>query len=295
LEKCSLTIQNTSGSRGAYHPDVAFFRVKAAPGAASLVSRESVVASQGQSIALVDCVLRGEAVGLWAHDMWPVQFSWENGLLVTTERLLEVEGGERVPLPGETIQVALQHVTAVVPGGLCRSTQSPSSPHVLPTQIDCRNSILVGSPSAALVENVGAISMEAARQTLAWNGDRNFYEEFGSLWSVRVGNTAGTTETMTFDAWREHWTTQRENMPSWHRVQWKRLPAADRAVPSRLASDYALGASGASPNPAIGAASDGRDAGCLLDRLAPLAISPQPAPAAPSPPSADPVRTAPEG
>ena len=92
---------------------------------------------------------------------------------------------------------------------------------------------------------------------------------------------------MSFDAWREYWTTQRENMPGWRPVQWKQLPAADRPVSSQQLSDYALNASTASTNPALGAASDRRDAGCLFDRLATLSLPSPPAPAPPPLPPTD--------
>ncbi len=288
LEKCSLTIQNTSGPRSAYHPDVAFFRVRAAPGSGGVISRDSAVAPQGVTIALVDCTLRGEAVALCAHDLWPIQFSWENGLLVTTERLLVAEGGDRATQPGETVQIGLQHVTAVVPLGLCRFVQRTSGSRLLTTQIDCRNSILVGSPSASLIEHVGAPSVEAARQSFAWNGERNFYEDFGSLWSIRLGGAASSSsETMSFDAWREYWTAQRENAPSWRQVQWKQLPDKDRPIPARVPGDYALSTSATPTNAARGAAGDGRDAGCLADRLPPMAQPSQPKPAPAKAPATD--------
>ena len=40
LEKCVLSIENASEQLGAYHQDVAFFRVKSAPGADVLFSPE---------------------------------------------------------------------------------------------------------------------------------------------------------------------------------------------------------------------------------------------------------------
>ncbi len=281
LEKCWLSISNTSAQLGAYHPDVAFFRVKAGPGAGSLVPRETTTAPQRVTIELVDCVLRGEAVALGAHDLWPIQFSWENGLLITSERLLAAGGGERTPSAGENIQISLQHVTAIVRGGLCRFTPSVSGPRLLHTQVDCRNSILVGGPAAPLVEHVDATDIDAARQGFAWNGERNFYEGFGSFWNIRPTGAATATEAKSFDAWREYWRPERENAPNWGRVQWKQLPPADRPVPSHLPADYALNPSGTSANPAIGAANDGRDAGCLFDRLPPPAVSAEPAPAPP--------------
>jgi hypothetical protein len=286
LEKCSLTIRNNSDQLGAYHPDVAFFRVKSGPLAGSLIDSEAGAPPRRATLALVDCILRGEAVALRAQDPWPIQFSWENGLLLTTEQLLAADGGERTPSPGESIQLDLQHVTAVVRGGLCRFNQSPSGPRLLNTQVTCANSILVGGPTTSLVEHTNVPASESGRPGFAWNGDRNFYEGFASFWTIRrAGDATAPAEVMSFDAWRALW-GQRENLPSVNRVQWLRAPAADRPVHALDPSDYALNSAAASANPALGAASDGRDAGCLIDRRLPQLPSSPPLPAAADKPAA---------
>jgi hypothetical protein len=235
------------------------------------------------AIELVDCVLRGEAVALSAHDQLPVRFSWDNGLLVTSERLVVAVGGERTASPGENIQISIAHLTALVRGGLCRFAPGESGPRQLSAQVDCRNSILIGGPAAPLVEHAGGADVDAARQGFAWNGERNFYEGFGSFWTIRPAGASA--ETMLLDAWREHWGTQRENAPDGGRVQWKQFPPAERPIPSHVPADYVLSPAGTSVNPAIGAANDGRDVGCLLDRLPAFEASPPPALASPPPSS----------
>jgi hypothetical protein len=279
LEKCWLSINNASAQLGAYHPDVAFFRVRSGPGAGSLVPREAAAPPQRVTIELLDCVLRGEAVVLSVHDQCPIQFSWENGLLITSERLLAAGGGERAASPGEGIQIGLGHVTAAVRRGLCRFAPSPSGPHLLPAHIECRNSILSGGPTAPLVEHVDATDVDAARRGFVWNGDRNFYEGFGSFWTIRALGATTPAEAMPFDAWREYWGLKQENAPHWGLVQWKQLPPAERPASSHVPADYVLNPSGAAVNPALGAASDGRDAGCLFDRLPSLEVAPPSAPA----------------
>jgi len=116
--------------------------------------------------------------------------------------------------------------------------------------------------------------MDSVRQGFAWNGERNFSAGFGSFWTVRA--SGGPTETMSLEAWREFWGPERENAPYWGRVQWKQFPPSDRPVSLHLPADYVLSPSGSTINPAIGAANDGRDVGCLFDRL-PTADPAQPA------------------
>ena len=230
LEKCSLTIRNNSDQLGAYHPDVAFFRVKSGP-RGQPHRRRGRRPPRRMTIALVDCILRGEAVVLRAPDQWPIQFSWENGLLLTTEQLLAADGGERTAASGESLQLDLQHLTAVVRGGLCRFNQGPSGPRLLSTQVTCANSILIGGPTAPLIEHAGVPASDAGRPGFAWNGDRNFYEGFTSFWTIRrAGDPTAAAEVMSFDAWQGGWGPRQENRPLVNRVQWLRLPAAERPV-----------------------------------------------------------------
>ncbi len=264
LEKCWLSIQNASAQLGPYHLDAAFFRVLAGPGG-GVLPRDPPAAPQRLTLELVDCVLRGEATALVVHEQTPVRFSWDNGLLATTDRLFVALGGDRTASPGEGMQLSLGHVTALVRGGLCRFAPSAAGAKLLPVQIDCRNSIVIGDPSAALIEHVEVGDIDGVRQGFAWNGERNFYEGFVSFWTIRAPGKPA--ETMSLDAWREFWGPQRENAPHSGRVQWKRFPPSERPVSSHLPADYALSPSDATNNPAIGAANDGRDVGCLFDRL----------------------------
>ena len=71
LEKCTLSIQNASEQLGAYHQDVAFFRVKSAPGADAAVVNASPTPTPAATIELVDCIARGEAVLLRARTCSP--------------------------------------------------------------------------------------------------------------------------------------------------------------------------------------------------------------------------------
>ena len=97
---------------------------------------------------------------------------------------------------------------------------------------------------------------------------------------VTFSRSLAAPEVMSFDAWCAKWGSKGENLPLVNRVQWLRLPAADRPVHALGPSDYALSPAGASANPALGAASDSRDAGCLIDRRLPQLPSSPPLPAA---------------
>ena len=285
LERCLLTIRNASEQQEAYQ-EVAFFRIKAPPGS-GLVEPEPATAADRAALFLVDCILRGEATVLWVHDLRPAQLTWENGLLATTERLLVADGGERSPLPGESLKIELRHLTAVVRGGLCQFNQGETGPRQLPAQLTCADNIFVAGAAGPLVEQTGVPASDRPLERIEWNGEHNFYEGFAVFWSVERSDPELPTTAMDFDAWQSHWQLRRENSPAADQVRWKnRLPSASRPVHTHTPEDYALDASAGLPNPALTGASDGRGVGCRFDRLPQIsATAPLPSPPSPPPPA----------
>ena len=275
LENCTLSICNASDPLAAYHPDVAFFRTGSAPGADLVPGEESRAAKPPATINLVNCIARGEAVFLCATEMQPLQLSWENGLLVTTEQMLWSLGGQEMPQPGEMLQLDLQHLTAVARGGFFRLTETRAAPHQLDAEIYCADSILMAGPGGSLIEQEGSDSLEDLRQQIAWIGDRNFYENFEVFWRVRNLELEPLCEPMTFAAWQSYWGSEEESLPMEDCVAWKELPEANRPLHTHAAADYALADSTHSgPNPAQEA---GFQAAELPQRPAPPGVEePQP-------------------
>ena len=274
LERCSLTIRNASDQLGAYHQDVAFFRLKASPGLNGAAPAELPTAAQLARIELADCIVRGEATFLRVEDLQAVQLAWENGLLVTSERFLSAEGGEKPPTSEEMIRITLRHVTAVVRGGLYWSSNGKFTPYQLVTRFNCADSILLGEPMAPMIDQVGVAGAEQARERLAWSGDRCFYEGFEVFWSIRHLDPKQGAELFDFETWKSYWEPEeRENLPMVGRVGWQELPGADSTLHTHAPADYALAGPGAE-NPAHGAASDGSDVGFQADRLPPLPADP---------------------
>jgi serine/threonine-protein kinase len=292
LNKCTLSIRNASEQMGAYHQEVAFFRVRPAKDDDRANDDATAAPLESAVIDLIDCVVRGEATLLRAEGEQPACLTWDNGLLAITERVLWASGGARMPRPGEVLQFDLRHLTAVVRGGFARLADSPVGPHQLTTRIDCADTILSAAPGSPIIEQVGGDELESFRERVAWNGDRNVYDGFGPFWLVRRLDADGPPDAMTFDAWKSHWGPEHENLPQALHVDWKQPPAADRPMDSHTVADYALGDEPG--NPALGTASDGRDAGCLAERLpavAPAAAGegrPAEKPARPEPPAAAP-------
>jgi len=279
LEKCSLTIRNVSENpwdrQTSYHPDVAFFRLRAGPGAESPMGEEPGAADPPATVALADCIVRGEAVLLRAEDLQPVELLWENGLLATTESLLMAEGGERTPRPGENSLVELKHLTAAVGGGLCRIEQSPSAPHLLPTQVECADSILLatGATPGAVIEQVGLGTADDAQSEVGFAGADVFYERFSNFRTFRHRDPQIPPVPVSFEQWWSYWNPQPENRRWLNAVEWRQLPGPDRPMHTHTPADYALNTA-AAYNPAVGAAADGGNAGFQAVDLPPLPPEP---------------------
>jgi len=280
LSNCWLTIRNAGQQGGDSHQDVAFLRLRSAPGA-----NLTAAAAAGVSPAVVeleDCVARGEAVFLRAEGLQPVRVSWGNGLLATSQYLVWADGGAESPRSGELRQIDLRHLTAVVRRGVCRMTVTQSAPHQMMTRIRTSDSIFIGATGVSLVEHGGAESADQCRRWLEWNGDRNFYQGFENFWTIATSDPSAAPESMPFDAWQLFWGPERESLPELNRVVWKKLPEAGRPLHAQTPADYALGGE-INTSPARGAASDGEDAGAQISSLpaAPAQAEAEPAPRSP--------------
>ncbi len=259
LERCSLTMRNTSDQGSTYHQDVAFFRARSTPDADAVIG-VLPTATPLATIELSDCIARGEADFLRIEDMQPVHLTWDNGLLVTTERLLAAVGSQAAPKLDDMLRIELRYVTAVVRGGLCRLTNSAFNPHQLTVQFVSADSILMTSPGVPLIEQEGAATVEEFRQRLIWNGNRNFYRDIDLFWTVRHLDSETSPDVMDFEAWKTYWGPSRENRPSVERLMWKRSPNADRPLHAQGTADYTL------EDPTFGDAPGGAP-GCQVHRL----------------------------
>ncbi len=262
LERCSLTVRNTSDQGLTYQQDVAFFRARSAPEAGGAMGA-APAATPLATLALTDCIARGEADFLRVEDLQPVHLTCENGLLITSERLLVAGGGQAAPKLDEMLRIELLHVTAAVRGGLCRLTSNSSNPYQLTAQFVSTNSILIASPGVPLIEQEGAATVDNLRQRFIWSGDWDCYQDVDVFWAVRNLDPETQPDVMTFEGWKTYWGPSRENQPSTARLLWKKAPDADRPLHAQGPAEYTL------EDPTGGDSAAGAP-GCQIDRLPPL-------------------------
>ncbi|HUY36339.1 MAG TPA: protein kinase [Pirellulales bacterium] len=266
LDGCTLTVRNASDQGGAYHLDVSMFDVKAAPGSDAMMLAMGMTPVEPVKIQLRDCVARGEAVFLRSNDLQPLDLSWNNGLLATSERLLAAGGGVTAPAQGVgQTRIELKHLTAAVAKGLCRLAGSHNAPWLLDTEIQCADSIIVaGEKDAAMIEQLGADRVNNLQRRVAWRGDHNVYQGFDGFWKVTDLTSAAAPLSFTFEQWTAYWAAG-EIRSSDASVSWAHPPGLGRPAHRREPADYALDPRQASE--ILSGAGDFGPLGLIADRL----------------------------
>ena len=160
------------------------------------------------NVNLTSCVARGEATFLLANEERPLKLFWDQGLLVTTQRLLDA-GGSLLPKPSDQdkFQIQLRHVTAVVPAGLVRQERRNGAPSQQRLEVSSENSLLAVDENNFWFDFRGLNSQDDIK--LEFDGERNLYPSGKQRRFLRLETTSGGMETI-------------ESIRSWNR-------ASDRA------------------------------------------------------------------
>ncbi len=278
FEGCTFTVR---GPR-AYRAGAAFFEINAPPGTKTMNMGLAVPEGSAVAIDLRNCVARGEATLLRDRDLQPVELTWVNGLLATSERLFVADGSSLLPSREVRAELVLRHVTAIVGGGLVLLTNSRETPYQLSTSIECDDCILATTGSVPLIEQRGSDTIDEYIERFTWSGDHNYFEGFDVFWQIM--NPTGQTGSRQFDfeRWQDHWQERsRDEIAGSGAVAWKARPDRSRAYHTQVPTDYALDQSVVN-NAAMGGAADGSDAGGWVNYL-------------PSPPSENALESSSQG
>jgi hypothetical protein len=283
LDRCWLTIRNATEQRASQHPFVAFFDIKAPADTGAMAMEHAAVPEHTVNIQMDNCVARGEASLLRCEDLQPVSLTWDNGLLVSTERLLVARGGEMANRVNGQISINLRHVTAHVRSGLCLISNAEGRP-LLRTEVQCTDSILLAAAEAPLFEQTGVNSVQDFEAKVVWVGNRYFYSGFHTFW--RIASFTHDPVQRNFSDWQRYWREAPDKQEEWGSVVWKRLPDPSRALHTHTPADYALDDANLENQARVIGATDGTEAGLLLADL-PVTPSSTAVPA-PMPPATPP-------
>ena len=275
LESCSMTIRHGSGELPSFGQDATFLHVRSAPGGDGSLMTEGAMPLP-VAVQLENCVVRGAAVFLRASDLQPLELTWNNGLLVTSEHFLTAAGGSVNRRQAGDMRLDLRHLTAVTTSGFAHFSNSPDAPLQLTTEITCADSILMAAASAPFIEQTGDDTVDEFRSKISWNGDRNFYQGYTIFWKIMAEGGRHEPTLLGFNEWKAFWTESHERLPSLNSVRWLQLPD-QRPLNEHQPSDYELSGVAGEASPLL-AASDGLNAGAKLDLLPNLPAEQPPVP-----------------
>jgi hypothetical protein len=174
LTDCVLTVKDVGPAGVPMQTQVAFFALQPRRVTDAMKMMED---DKGMMPAMVvnlsRCVARGEATFLMASEESPLKVMWTQGLLITTQRLIETEGSPLRPSEFGRLDVDLDHVTAIIPQGLYSMKRRAANAYQLKADIRCRNSLLQTSASAPLFEFADLPTVDDVQ--LAFRGEGNLY------------------------------------------------------------------------------------------------------------------------
>jgi hypothetical protein len=258
FQQCTLTVRNSGESFG---PTASMIHVRPGLADGSGMMKDAMPALKPVEIEARQSIFRGEAGFLRFAGARPVAVQLENTLLALGERLVEGDVGLMNGRTTAETRIELNHVTVLAQGGLIKLTNDSAAVSAMPVRVDCFDSILAGRDPAPMVEQTGSDTHDALARQLSWSADRCFYDGFATLWRLQG---TGALQEYNFSRWRSQWGGQ-EFQTAVGPVGWARLPlSAGRAMHTLRATDFELRLF---DSPAVENASDGEDAGAILEEL----------------------------
>ena len=143
-------------TRPPIHEQVAMVSVQSRRASETMVMMDpQPMMSQSTAITLERCIARGEATFVVLADETPLTVRWNQGLLVTSRRLIETSGSASDPKWFEKIDLKLNSVTAICREGLHQMRRGAGKGYQLPLDVAAEHCILATDPATPLFEFVG--------------------------------------------------------------------------------------------------------------------------------------------
>ena len=223
-------------------------------------------------IEIVDSLIRGDGDLFVVRHAEPARLAIRQSVIALSGTLLTTRGNSEMTHENAQIELRLEHVTAVLAGGLIRLDSGNMPRKLLPVQVAASNCIFSNSSGAPFVAMTGNAPPQDFHELLFWGGQNIFYDRYQTLWSIAsTQEGAGRNENLDSTAWRR-WTEATESNSQFDSVVWKKRQWMTRPFASLTAGDFALDRQ--SPNnPAVAVAANFTDAGAKLDTLPEPAVN----------------------
>lgn len=293
-----LTIDNGPRPQQPLHDQVAMVSVQRRRPLDGMGTMDPLLAMGQQArLALNRVFARGEASFLHLAEETPLTLSWNQGLLVCGQHLVQTSGSMASPKYYDQIVIDLTHVTAYCRQGLYYLRRGPGKGHQFRVNFYARECIFLTEPDRPLFEMVGVPALPEEDELVSI-GEGNRYAPqdvvFLRLHSGLPGDTVQDFEL------GKRWSTETRSQAG---VLWQRPPPLHQPLHTLSKDDFwvdaSLGRAGCDvqvlpaawsdvvspPAPAASPTSPLTPSASPPSPPTPSAVSPSPLPASPSAPA----------
>jgi serine/threonine-protein kinase len=236
------------------------------PGAGAMMPDMPVAGAQSKpplEVEISESLVRGDGDLFVVRHAEPARLAIKQSVVALQGTLLSARGHSESSHENAQLELRLEHVTAVLAGGLVRLDSGSTPRKILPIQVAASNSIFSNSAGAPLVAMTGNSPPQDFHALLFWVGQNNFFDRYQTFWSIVSTEGTGRTEAWDAATWRKNWTEASESNPQFDAVVWSRRPWMTRPFAELTAGDFTLDRQ-ASNNAAVGGATNFSDAGANL-------------------------------
>ena len=173
-------------------------------------------------VEITDSLIRGDGDLFVVRHAEQARLAIKQSVVALSGTLLTARGNSETTHENAQLELRMEHVTAVLAGGLIRLDSGNVPRQLLPVQVSASNCIFSKSSGVPFVAMTGNSPPQDFHELLFWVGQNNFYDRYQTLWSIAsTQEAAGRNENLDSTAWRR-WTEATESNPQFDSVVWKR-------------------------------------------------------------------------
>jgi eukaryotic-like serine/threonine-protein kinase len=234
LTNCVLTVKDGEDDQFPVHDQVAMISVQRRRYVDAMSMTDSpLVMGQQARVTLERTIARGEASLVSLTDETPLTIRWNQGLLVTSQHLIETGGSSSEPQYYEQIVLDLDHVTAITRQGLYHLRRGSGKAHQFSVNSYADRCVFVADAGAPLFEMVG-LSVPPETDELQSTGDGNRFSPVDMPF-LFVRQTAGS-EPFVAKLGRK-WSSETRSQAG---VPWVRPPPFDQPAHDMTKQDFEI-------------------------------------------------------
>ena len=244
LQNATVTIEGAERAPSM----AAFMQIQPLRTSDRMMAEDSVNGPTPPFIELSCCIVRGAGSLLRIPEGLPSRFRWEQGLFVSSERLIEIGGSQLMPRATSGVKLELNNVTAIVGRGLLLSMVDQTLRYPLEFNAEISNSIIscpASTDSLAtappLVELRAVPGVDSMKKRPFFGSSNSFYPNLKVLLRVDPsGNPNSFTEYTFYEREKVRELRWEDSRNSVGTIKWKGLPSNSMPLWRHTKLDYRL-------------------------------------------------------